>query len=182
MSTHSDALVFDTGPLRHFADQGWLGVLHFLAGERGVVIPESVERELNHQVSEKATLRQVLDASWITVDRSDDLAFLTAFARYENRLAVGPRNLGECGVLALGAARGLQVVLDDNVARAIAEEEGLRVTSTLSLLCNAIREEQLTVPMVEKLADDLITGDYYLPFGRGGFRSWAYQEGLIDYQ
>lgn len=181
MTTVSNALVFDTGPLRHFADQGWLGVLHFLAGERVVVIPESVERELNHQVSEKATLHQVLGALWITIDRSDDITYLSAFARYENRLAVGAKNLGECGVLALGATRGHELVLDDNVARAIAEEDGLRVTCTLSLLCNAIREGRLTVSMVEKLADDLITGDYYLPFSRGGFRSWAYQEGLIDY-
>lgn len=180
--TYADALVFDTGPLRHFAEEGWLRVLHFLAAERAVVIPESVERELNHQVSEIAALRQVLDASWITVDRSDDIAFLSTFARYADRLVVGSKNLGECGVLALGAVKGHEVVLDDNVARAIAEEEGIPVTSTLSLLCKAIREGQLTVPMVEKLADDLIAGDYYLPFSPGGFRAWAYQEGLVEYQ
>lgn len=182
MTAQSDALVFDTGPLRHFADQGWLAVLHFLAGERTVVIPESVERELNHQVKEVGTLRQVLDAAWITVDRSDDIGFLTAFARYEDRLAVGLKNRGECGVLALGAVRGYEVVLDDNVARKMATEEGIRVTSTLALLCKGIREGEMTVPLVERLADDLITGDYYLPFGPGGFRRWAYQEGLIEYQ
>jgi len=181
LTAESDALVFDTGPLRHFAHQGWLGVLHFVAGERAVVIPESVERELNHQIEDMATLRQVLEAPWIVVDRSDDIAFVAAFARYEERLAVGLNNRGECGVLALGAIRGYEVVLDDNVARNIATGEGLRVTSTLALLCNAIREGQLTVPLVEALADDLIIGDYYLPFGRGGFRRWACEEGLIDY-
>lgn len=177
VTTQSDALVFDTGPLRHFAGQGWLRVLHFLAGERPVIIPESVERELKHQVHDVPTLCQVLDASWITVDHSDDIAFLTRFARYEDRLVVGGKNRGECGVLALGAVRGHEVVLDDNVARLIAKEDGIRVASTLALLCNAIREGQLTVPLVEKLADDL-----YLPFGPGGFRQWAHQEGLIEYQ
>lgn len=182
MTAQSHALVFDTGPLRHFAAQGWLGVLHFLAGERPVVIPESVEREISHQVHSLATLSQVLKASWIIVDRSDDVEFLSAFARYEDRLVSDGKNRGECGVLALGEVRGHEVVLDDSVARTIAEEHGIRVTSTLALLCKAIRDGQLTVPMVEKLADDLIMGDYYLPFSVGGFRRWAYEEGLIEYQ
>jgi len=177
-----DALVFDTGPLRHFAGEGWLGVLKFLAGDRGVVIPESVQRELKRQVHDLPVLQQVLDAELIRVDRSDDLPFLMAFANYEQRLAVGQQNLGECGVLALGKTRGLELVLDDRVPRAIAEEEGLRVTATLPLLCCAIRDKQLTVPMVESLADDLIAGQYFLPFGPGGFRHWACEEGLIDYE
>ncbi|MBD4635670.1 nucleotide-binding protein, partial [Xanthomonas citri pv. citri] len=52
-------------------------------------------------------------------------------------------------------------------------------TGTLGLLCEAIRKEQLTVPMVESLADDLIMGDYRLPFGPGGFKCWAEQQGLL---
>ena len=36
--------------------------------------------------------------------------------------------------------------------------------------------------MVESLADDLIAGDDYLPFGPGGFRKWACEEGLIEYE
>lgn len=177
-----DALVFDTGPLRHFAIQGWLRVLHFLAGDRPIVVPESVERELRRQSHEIPVLNEVLDATWIQIDRSDDIAFAASFARYEERLVVGDANLGECGVLALGAVRGFEVVLDDGVARTLAQDDGLRVTSTLALLCQAIREGQLTVPMVEKLADDLIVGDYYLPFATGGFRSWALQEGMIEYE
>jgi predicted nucleic acid-binding protein len=111
----SDALVFDTGPLRHFAVEGWLGVLKFLAEDRGVIIPESVEREIKRQVHDLPVLHQVLDAEWICVDRSDDLPFLMAFAQYEQRLAVGQQNLGECGVLALGKTRGFETVLDDRV-------------------------------------------------------------------
>ncbi len=182
MTQPSDALVFDTGPLRHFAVQGWLGVLKFLAGDRHVVIPESVERELKNQVHDFPVLHQVLDADWIGVDRSDDMPFLITFAGYEQRLVVDGQNRGECGVLALGKTRGFETVLDDNVPRTIAEEDGIRVTATLPLLCNAIREGQLTVLMVEALADDLLTGAYYLPFGPGGFRRWAYEEGLIEYE
>lgn len=182
MSERVDSLVFDTGPLRHLAIEGWLGVLKFLAGDRRVVVPESVESELKRQVYEIPVLQQVLDAPWITIDRSDDLEFVTAFARYANRLvAKGDENLGECGVLALGEVRGFEVVLDDAVPRQIAIEIGIQVTATLPLLCQAIREGRLTVPMVEHLADDLIAGEYYLPFGSGGFRAWALEQGHIDY-
>ena len=37
MTVPENALVFDTGPLRHFAINGWLGVLRFIAGERPVL-------------------------------------------------------------------------------------------------------------------------------------------------
>lgn len=174
-------LVFDTGPLRHFAINGWLGVLKFLTSETSAVIPESVEAELKRQCIDIPALRQVLDAEWITVDRSVDLAVIAAFAGYEERLVEHGRNRGECGVLALGKVRGWGLVIDDRTARSIAKEDGLRPQATLSLLCDAIREGKLTVPMVEALADDLISGEYHLPFGPGAFRQWALQEGLIDY-
>jgi hypothetical protein len=77
--------------------------------------------------------------------------------------------------------RGAGMVLDDSTPRAIADEEGLAVTVTVQLLCDAIRAGMLTVPMTEQLADELIMGKYYLPFGRGGFRLFALQQGLIDY-
>lgn len=175
-------LVFDTGPLRHFALRGWLGVLKFLTGTREVLIPESVEDELRRQSHEHPVLQQVLEADWVTVDRSDDIPYLAAFARYEARLVADGKNLGECGVLALGSTYGYELVLDDAVPRQIAQDEGLNVTATLPLLCQAIRMKQLTVPLVEALADDLIVGSYYLPFGPGGFRQWALENGLIDYE
>lgn len=49
MTQPSDELVFDTGPLRHFAQQGRLGVLKFLTGDRAVIIPPSDEDELKKQ-------------------------------------------------------------------------------------------------------------------------------------
>lgn len=177
----ADAVVFDTGPLRHFALRGWLGVLKFLTNDRAVLIPGTVEDELKRQAHGEPGLQQVLQADWITVDRSTDIEFLTAFARYETRLVVDGNNLGECGVLALGSTRGYELVLDDATPRRIAQDEGLRVTATLPLLCEAIRAKQLTVPLVEALADDLIIGTYYLPFQPGGFRRWALENGLLDY-
>lgn len=144
MTQPPDALVFDTGPLRHFAAQSWLGVLKFLAGERNVLIPESVERELKRQVHNMPVLRQVLEADWICVDRSDDLPFVMAFAEYEKRLAVGEPNLGECGVLALGKTRGFETVLDDSTPRNIAAEE--TSASRLRFRCSAMRSAKASSP------------------------------------
>lgn len=175
------ALVFDTGPVRHFAVQGWLRLLEFLAGDRLVVIPESVEKELRDQAHTLPVPHDVLAADWIVTDRSDDLPFLAAFARYEGRLVADGANRGECGVLALGEARGFELVIDDRVARSIAEERNLAVTATLPLLCQVIREGKLTVSMVEKVADDLISGEYFLPCGPGRFRQYAVENGFIDY-
>lgn len=90
----------------------------------------------------------MLDADWIKVARNESLDYLAAFARFNERLAVGRKNLGECGVLALGETQGCELVIDDGVARRIASELGLDVTATLNLLCEAIRERTLTVPMV----------------------------------
>lgn len=179
MSDSSSVFVFDTGPLRHFALRGWLGVLKFVNAGSPMVIPESVEAELLNQRHKEPSLAQVFDADWIAVDRSDDLDFLAAFASYEQRLVVDGRNTGECGVLALGKVRGYSLVLDDGVPRKIAKEEKLAVTGTLGLLCKAIREGQLTISLVESLADDLVMGTYHLPFGPGGFRAWAESEGLL---
>ncbi|MEZ5086426.1 MAG: nucleotide-binding protein [Tessaracoccus sp.] len=149
-----------------------------------MIIPESVAEELRAQRHHEPGLAQIFDAEWITIDRSDDVDFLAAFASYEQRLVQGRSNRGECGVLALGKVRGYELVIDDGHARQIASEEadgqGLRVIVTLTLLCDAIRQGQLTVPMVESLADDLLEGEYHLPFRRGGFRAWAMREGLVD--
>lgn len=181
MTVPSNALVFDTGPLRHFAVQSWLGPLKFLTSANRVYIPESVEVELNEAAGYEPTVRAAVEAEWITTFTTTDLAFTLAFSRYEDRLVADGKNRGECGVLAMGELYGCEVVLDDAVARKIAEEKGIAVTCTVALLCRAIQEKKLTVDMVEALADDLIQGEYFLPFGPGGFRNHALEQGLLDY-
>lgn len=175
------AWVFDTGPLRHFAAQGWLGVLRFLAGERPVYIPDSVERELDEAAKQVSAVRAVLDADWIQVFRSTDPRFGEAFAHYVDRLVASGKNLGECGVLAMGQTYKCEVVIDDAVPRQIALERGIRVTATVPLLCDAIRARKLTTVMVEELADNLLEGEYFLPFGPGGFRRHVLENGLLDH-
>ncbi|WP_308113846.1 nucleotide-binding protein [Arthrobacter sp. ISL-30] len=146
-------------------------------------IPDVVEQELIDAAASGASgPDQVLNADWVQVYRSTDLAFISAQASYENRLVAGGKNRGECGVLAIGKVFGCELVIDDSTARTIAAEDGLKVTTTVAILCDGIRAKQLTTPMVEKLADDLLENEYYLPFGEGGFRSHVLSEGLLDYE
>lgn len=182
MRVPAEAWVFDTGPLRHFAVQGWVGVLRHLAGSRPIVIPDVVERELRDAAIALPAVHAVLDVPWITVHRSVEDTFRRSFSRYEERLAVGRTNLGECGVLAIGDVFGAEMVIDDSTPREIAEEEGLLVTATVPILCDAIRRKQLTVPLVEDLADALLEGKYFLPFGPGGFRNHVLENGLLDWE
>lgn len=70
MTVPPNAWIFDTGPLKHFTMHGWLGVSRFLAEERPVYIPDSVERELNNATEHVSAVRAVLDADWIHVHRS----------------------------------------------------------------------------------------------------------------
>jgi hypothetical protein len=42
----NEILVFDTGPLSHFARQNWLGVLKAIVGDRRALIPDVVVDEL----------------------------------------------------------------------------------------------------------------------------------------
>ena len=175
-------MVFDTGPLRHFATQGWLGVLRFLAAGRPIYLPESVERELNDAIAHVPAVRTILDADWIKVHRTTDAEFSKVFAAYHSRLVVGTKNRGECGVLAMGEVYKCEIVLDDSTPRAIAQEKGLKVTATVPILCDAIRAGKLTTVMVEALADALLESEYYLPFGPGGFRRHVLENGLLDYE
>ncbi|GHJ14104.1 nucleotide-binding protein [Micromonospora sp. AKA38] len=182
MTVPDNAWIFDTGPLRHFAEQGWLGVLRFLAGDRPIYIPDTVERELNQAADYVPATRMVLDADWISVYRSTDPDFMETLSYYADRLVADSKNLGECGVLTMGQLFKCEVVIDDAVPRGIAEERGVRVTATVPLLCAAIRAQKLTTVMVEELVDNLLESKYFLPFGPGGFRRHVLENGLLDYE
>lgn len=180
MSIERRAYVLDTGPLSHFARSQWLGVLKAVLGDGQVIIPDVVEAELRSAAGQHHHLQAVLEAGWIGIVALDTDVQLAAFSFYEQRL-VGPngRNIGECGVLALAETLPNAIaVLDDRVAGNVAAQRNVEVRRTLGLLCDAIRQGLLTVPLVSAVADDLLENSYRLPFGPGGFANWAQEEGL----
>lgn len=176
----SEVLVFDTGPLSTFAEAGWLKILQAIAGDRGVLMPEVVQAEINSSIVTYPFLHQVLQADWIKVDRTESDELFKAFAWYHTRLTSGGKNLGECGVLALAEVHGATAIIDDRVARTAGKERGVRLSGTLALLCEGIRQGMLTVPLVSKIADDLLATKYRLPFGPGDFEAWARVNGLVE--
>lgn len=180
MSGYPQAYVLDTSPLSHFARSQWLGALKMILSEGRVLIPDIVEDELRRGAVERHYLQAVLDAEWIEVVPLDTPAQMSAFAYYETRLVgSGTRNIGECGVLALAETTTNAIaIIDDRVARNAAKARNIEVRGTLALLCDAIRQERLTVAMVSALADDLLQNSYRLPFGPGGFAKWAADQGL----
>ena len=53
------------------------------------------------------------------------------------------------------------------------EAQGVHVTRTLALLCQAISEGVQAPEAVSSIADELLETDYRLPFGKGDFERWA---------
>jgi predicted nucleic acid-binding protein len=180
MDQGDEVLVFDTGPLSHFALADWLGVLKAVVGDRKALIPDVVAAELRAGSATDSRIGAVVDANWLEVRalHSDDE--LSHFAYFSSLLVKGDRNLGEAGVLALAKSMSATVVVDDRAARKAARDNGVELKPTLALLCEAIRLNLLTVKLVAALADDLLATEYRLPFTPGGFEAWAAANELFD--
>lgn len=179
MSDEPDVLIFDTGPLSHFARSEWLGVLKAMTASNTIVIPDMVEDELRRGAIKEARLRAVLEAPWIERVELRSIDELHWFAKFSERLVVKGRNLGETAVLAYAKANLVTAVLDDGAARKAARDYDIALRPTLSLLCEAVRQGLLTVKLVSALADDLIATQYHLPFPPGGFERWAGDLGML---
>jgi predicted nucleic acid-binding protein len=179
MSIEREALVFDTGPLSHFAREGWLGVLRAMLGEHRAVIPDTVVDELRQGVRQHPHLQLVLDASWIEQHELTTSAELESFAEFAALLVAKGRNRGEAGVLAYAKANGATAVIDDGPGRKAAQSSRIPCRGTLGLLCDALGTGLLTVDLVSTIADHLLEGEYRLPFKPGGFAQWAQANGLL---
>lgn len=82
-------------------------------------------------------------------------------------------------MLAVAEAGSATAVVDDRVARNVATARNVTVKGSLGLMCDAIRDGLLTVPLVSAIADDLLAGEYRLPFAPGGFARWAQENDLF---
>lgn len=174
-----EILVFDTGPLSHFAKENWLGVLKAVVGARRAVIPDVVVGELEEGSVRDSRLNAVLGATWLERIPLESDEEIRAFAHFASLLVRGKHNRGEAAVLALASTIGGVAVIDDAAARKAAEDHGVPKRPTLALLCEAVRAGLLSIGLVSALADDLIASDYHLPFRTGDFERWAIENGLV---
>lgn len=176
----TEVLVFDTGPLTHFAKENWLGVLKAVVGKRRAIVPDVVMDELQQAAVRDDMVRAVLQASWIERHELKTADEIRRFAEFSALLVRGDRNKGEAGVLALASTINGVAVIDDAAGRKAAHARGVALKPTLALLCEAIRKDLLTVPLVSALVDDLSASQYRLPFRAGGFERWVKENGLFQ--
>ena len=181
MSTDScqpDTLVFDTGPLCAFARADRLETLRTVIGARRLLIPQAVVAELEKGAYKDDRIQAVLEAGWIERYGEMTDVEVAAFAKYARPLVSGERNLGEAEVLALAEAIPAIAVVDDQVANRLAQKSKVACTRTLALLCEAIREDILTIDYVGDLVDEMLA-HYRFPFGHGEFARWAEENNLF---
>ena len=181
MSSPDAVFVFDDGPLSHFAEAGWLGLLRSWVGANEAWLPETVRRELGWGVDANPHLRAVLDADWLTPRAIGGGTETALFGVYTSRLlGSNNENLGECGVLALAEAHDVVAVIDDGKARTIAKERGVAVKTTVSLLCDLVNAGSLALDLAAEVADALLETEYRLPFKPGEFRMFVIEKGLVS--
>jgi predicted nucleic acid-binding protein len=136
-------LICDTSPLQYFHQLDLLSVLSALA-ER-VIVPPSVIEELEVGRRLGVSLPNVTTLDWVTVRQPTSKAALPLVTD------LGP---GETQVLMLALESPDAVaVLDDALARRVAETLGLRLTGTLGLLLDAKRAglAEVVAPLLDRL-------------------------------
>ncbi|MFF1529225.1 nucleotide-binding protein [Cellulomonas sp. NPDC058312] len=176
--------VFDTGPLSHFAQAGWLGLLQHVVGEAEAWLPASVRQEVTEGVLRHAHLRSVLEADWLLHRTATSAVELAAFGRYAERMLGDDQrtNLGECEVLALAEAHRGVAVVDDGVARTAADERHVTVVTSVGMLCELVRSGHVSLALASSIADSLLRTEYRLPFDEGGFRQFVMENDYLPYE
>lgn len=103
----------------------------------------AVNEELLRGGTKYAQLYQASAQSWITVVNETTLEYLQLFSEYHKRQGGGSRNIGEATTLAYAELHNITAMVDDKVGRNHGKERGVRVTGTLELICQGIRERAL---------------------------------------
>jgi predicted nucleic acid-binding protein len=136
-------LICNTSPLQYLHQ---LGVLHILpALVPRVVVPPAVVDELSAGLAQGIVLPDPRALDWIAIRTPASAPVLALVTD------LGP---GETQVIALALESGDAVaVLDDALARRVAETLGVRLTGTLGLLLDAKRAR--LIPAVTPLLDQL---------------------------
>jgi predicted nucleic acid-binding protein len=174
-------LVFDSTALSHFARAGRLQELPAVAGTDSCFVPVAVLTELTRGAVEHPALGTVSTQAWLSAVECDELNELVAFARYKRELGGGPqRNNGEAAVLAWVSVNGGTAIIDEYVARSIADREGISAHGSLWLVIRGFKTKVLDRATAENIVDDLITSEMRLPVASGAdLFAWAYTEGLF---
>jgi predicted nucleic acid-binding protein len=136
-------LICNTSPIQYLYQLQLLPILPALAGR--VIVPPAVVKELAEGQALGVNLPDLAGLNWVEIRRpvSEFAAPLVT--------DLGP---GETGVLMLALEmREAVVVLDDDLARRVAQTLGLRLTDTLGLLIDAKKAGLISAiaPLLDQL-------------------------------
>ena len=137
--------IVDTSPLFYLHRLGLLELLNKLYGH--ITVPEAVKKELKEGQAQGADVPQLETYPWVEIKS-------VSMPRYLQLIAdLGP---GESEVLALATNHpSAIVILDDKLARRIAEMQGFRLTGTAGVLLRAKQNGLVPAlkPVIERLLD-----------------------------
>lgn len=140
----------NTSPLILLSKIGLLDLLR--AGDLPVIVPQAVLGEIARHGSEDRTLLQVRSTAWLQI---------VPDPRISPQLDANRLGSGELAVLSLALSLpGSEVVLDDLTARRCAQENGLSVQGTVSLVLQA--KHRGVIPAVQPVLDQLRRMGMYL--------------------
>ena len=122
-------VICNTSPLQYLHQIGLLHIFPALAGR--VIVPQAVVEELAQGLAAGLNLPDLPTCEWVVVRRPVSVSALPLITD------LGP---GETEVLMLALeSQDSVAILDDALARRVAESQGIRVIGTLGVLLNAKR-------------------------------------------
>lgn len=136
-------IICNTSPIQYLHQ---LGLLHLLpALVHQVIVPTAVVKELEIGLLQGVILPDLNQLAWITIRQPASIIALPLVTD------LGP---GETEVLALALeSPDAIVILDDGLARQVAETVGIKLTGTLGILIDAKRAGLITevAPLLDQL-------------------------------
>lgn len=145
-----EIIIVNTSPLFYLHRLGLLEVLNKLYGN--ITVPEAVKKELEEGRIQGEDVPQLGTYPWIEIRSVSMPKYLKLIAD------LGP---GESEALALATNHpSALVILDDKLARRIAEMQGFRLTGTAGVLLRARRKG--LIPALKPVVERLLNLDFRL--------------------
>lgn len=145
-----DMTIVNTSPVFYLHRLGLINIFHALYGE--IIVPCAVQNELEQGRKQGENVPNLDKYSWIKI-------WEVSVPHYLNLIVDLGR--GESEVLGIATEHpSALVVLDDKLARKIAELQGFRLTGTAGILLRA--KDQNLISEIKPVLDSLIDFDFRL--------------------
>jgi len=160
--------VMDTSTFTHFCRAKREDVLHRLAPQGLILIPDSVGVEIERGRDLGYDLPDIDTLPWvergILSEEEERLQLLIKIDMPSGPGDAQTKNLGECAVLACATKRGMTAVIDDGDARQQARARGVRFETTMHIVIEAYKRlDDIDAEAAEQLYEALVATGMRLP-------------------